>query len=292
MMNFPLNLKVQKHQKFYILVLLFSSLTFLKSQVGINTSFPAQALHVDGQKDNTSVSPTNNEFANDVVFTTTGKIGVGVLNPVTRLDTRSTVNTDNSIGIGKTTQTAAEAEAGAMRYNSTNGGKMQFSDGIVWNDFISNPNKATVVARIQAPNFTYKFPYQVAKTVTNWDVTADLTLNFDGTTGVFTAPRTGTYLVSFTYNLVSIPIVSPYLVESQFVVNGSIIAKKCLRAYGETSTASQNGGHCISAIKLTKGDTLEAKINQKVYNGNLSMRSGPTNIDNDFGFNNITIVEQ
>ncbi len=84
----------------------------------------------------------------------------------------------------------------------------------------------------------------------------------------------------------------PYLVESQFVVNGSIIAKKCLRAYGETSTASQNGGHCISAIKLTKGDTLEAKINQKVYNGNLSMRSGPTNIDNDFGFNNITIVEQ
>lgn len=116
MMNFPLNLKVQKHQKFYILVLLFSSLTFLKSQVGINTSFPAQALHVDGQKDNTSVSPTNNEFANDVVFTTTGKIGVGVLNPVTRLDTRSTVNTDNSIGIGKTTQTAAEAEAGAMRY--------------------------------------------------------------------------------------------------------------------------------------------------------------------------------
>lgn len=276
-----------------VLILGCFFLNSVKAQVGIRTSNPQATFHIDGAKDNPSTgAPTSAQIANDVIFTALGEIGVGTLSPATKLDVRSANNTDNAIGIGETTQTAAVAGAGAMRYNPLNGGKMQYSDGVVWQDLISAPTKAVVVANIQAANFAIKIPYQVSTGIAGWNEISDPTTNFNSATGVFTAPRTGVYLVSFTYDFVRIPIVSGYFSEARYVVNGSMVVKKCIKSFSNTSKQVQIAGSCVAGVQLNKGDTFQPQIYQSVYNGNLSLRTDTTPASNDYGFINLSIVEQ
>ncbi|WP_299181754.1 hypothetical protein [uncultured Chryseobacterium sp.] len=276
-----------------VLILGCLFLNSAKAQVGISTSNPQTSLHIDGAKDNPATgAPTTSQIANDVAFTSSGEIGVGTLTPATKLDVRSVNNTDNSIGIGETTQTAAAAGAGALRYNPFSGGKMQYSDGVVWQDLISNPTKAVVVANIQASNFAVKVPYQVSTGLSGWNEISDPTANFNPSTGLFTAPRTGVYLVSFTYDFVRIPIVSGYFSEARYVVNGSTVVKKCIKSFSNTAKQAQVAGSCVAGVQLNKGDTLQPHIYQSVYNGNLSLRTDTTPASNDYGFINLSIVEQ
>lgn len=276
-----------------VLILGCLFLNSAKAQVGISTSNPQTSLHIDGAKDNPATgTPTTSQIANDVAFTSSGELGVGTLTPATKLDVRSVNNTDNSIGIGETTQTAAAAGAGALRYNPFSGGKMQYSDGVVWQDLISNPTKAVVVANIQASNFAVKVPYQVSTGLSGWNEISDPTANFNPSTGLFTAPRTGVYLVSFTYDFVRIPIVSGYFSEARYVVNGSTVVKKCIKSFSNTAKQAQVAGSCVAGVQLNKGDTLQPHIYQSVYNGNLSLRTDTTPASNDYGFINLSIVEQ
>ncbi|GAB0155018.1 hypothetical protein CHRYSEOSP005_02780 [Chryseobacterium sp. Alg-005] len=268
-------------------------LNYANAQIGINTSNPQATFHIDGAKDNPSTgAPTSAQIANDVAFTSSGEMGIGTLTPATKLDARSANNTDNSIGIGETTQTAAVAGAGAMRYNPLSGGKMQYSDGVVWQELISTPTKAVVVANIQAANFAIKIPYQVSTGISGWNEISDPTINFNNTTGVFTAPRTGVYLVSFTYDFVRIPIVSGYFSEARYVVNGSTVVRKCVKSFSNTSKQAQVAGSCVAGVQLNKGDNFQPQIYQSVYNGNLSLRTDLTPASNDYGFVNLSIVEQ
>ena len=173
------------------------SFNFMNAQVGINTSNPQAMFHVDGGLDNpASGNITSVQAANDMVITSSGELGIGTLSPAVKIDARSTDNTDNSIGIGETSQAASAAGGGAVRYNPLNGGKMQYSDGIVWQDLISTPTKAVVVANIEAASFAIKIPYQVSTGILGWNEITDPTGDFTPETGTFTAPRTGVYLVS------------------------------------------------------------------------------------------------
>ncbi|MFS4429947.1 hypothetical protein [Chryseobacterium sp. S90] len=276
-----------------ILISLCFTISYSKAQVGINTSNPQTTFHVDGAKDNpTSGVPSAAQAANDVVITSTGEIGIGTLSPAVKIDARSAVNTDNSIGIGETSQAASSAGGGAVRYNPLNGGKMQYSDGIVWQDLISSPTKAVVVANLQAANFAVKVPYQVSTGITGWTEISDPTANFTPGTGIFTAPRTGVYLVSFTYDFVRIPIASGYFSEARYVVNGSNTVKKCVKSFSNNSKQAQVAGSCVAGVQLNKGDTLQPYIYQFVYNGNLSLRTDLTSASNDYGFVNLSILEQ
>ncbi|PQA94482.1 hypothetical protein B0A69_08430 [Chryseobacterium shigense] len=268
-------------------------MTSINAQVGINTSNPQAILHVDGAKDNSVFGiPTAAQTANDVVFTANGEIGIGTLNPAVKIDVRSVNNTDNSIGIGETTQTASAAGSGAMRYNPLNGGKMQYSDGVVWQDLISSPTKAIVVANIQAANFAVKVPYQISTGISGWTEISDPTGNFTPGTGIFTAPRTGVYLVSFTYDFVRISLVSGYFSEARYVVNGSSVVKKCVKSFSNTSKQAQVAGSCVAGVQLNKGDIFQPHIYQSVYNGSLSLRTDTTPASNEYGFVNLSIVEQ
>ncbi|MBL1221860.1 hypothetical protein JET18_13490 [Chryseobacterium sp. L7] len=267
---------------------------FTNAQVGINTSNPQTGLHMDGAKDNPlSTIPTAAQAANDVVFTANGEIGIGTLSPSVKIDARSATNADNAVGIGETTQTASAAGSGAMRYNPLNGGKMQYSDGVVWQDLISSPTKAVVVANIKAANFAIKVPYQVSTGISGWTEISDPTANFIPSTGIFTAPRTGVYLVAFTYDFVRIPIVSGYFSEARYVVNGNTVVKKCVKSFSNTSKQAQVAGSCVAGVQLNKGDTFQPHIYQSVYNsGSLSLRTDLTPASNDYGFVNLSIVEQ
>ncbi|WP_241330126.1 complement C1q domain-containing protein [Chryseobacterium arthrosphaerae] len=276
-----------------ILIFLCFIINYSNAQVGINTSNPQTIFHVDGAKDNpASGAPSSAQIANDVAITSAGDIGIGTLTPAVKIDGRSISNTDNSIGIGETSQTASAAGGGAVRYNPLNGGKMQYSDGVVWQDLISSPTKAIVVANIQAANFAIKVPYQVSTGIAGWTEISDPTGNFTPVTGIFTAPRTGVYLVSFTYDFVRIPIVSGYFSEAQYVVNGSNTVKKCVKSFSNNSKQAQVAGSCVAGVQLNKGDTLQPYIYQSVYNGSLSLRTDLTSASNDYGFVNLSILEQ
>ena len=279
--------------KRFLLILLFSQLQSY-AQVGFNTTSPQEILHIDASKDNnTTGSPTNSQIANDIVFTANGSVGVGTISPAVKLDLRSSQNTDNSVGIGETTKTAAGAGAGAIRYNPYNGGKMQYSDGTKWEDLISTPAKAIVVSNIQVSPFAIKIPYQVQTVVTQWSELRDSTNNFDPTQGVFTAPRTGIYLVTFTYDFVRIPLAANYFTEARFLVNDSTIAKKCIKSHQNATLQAQVGLSCVAGIRLNRGDTLKPAIYQSVYNGALSLRTGisGTPSNDDYGFINFSIME-
>ncbi|WP_394673868.1 hypothetical protein [uncultured Chryseobacterium sp.] len=261
--------------------------------VGINTINPQASFHVDGSKDNpNSGTPTSAQAANDVVFTSSGQIGVGTLTPAVKIDVRSTVNTDNAIAIGKTTQTASDAGEGAVRYSSFNGGKMQYSDGTVWQELISTPTKSVVVANLQVANFTVRIPYQTATGIQSWNEISDSANSFNSSAGTFTAPRTGVYLVSFTYNFVRVALASGYFSEARYVVNGNNTVKKCIKSYSNTSRQAQIAGSCLAGVALNKGDVLQPQIYQSVYNGDLSLRTDNTTSSPDYGFINLSIVEQ
>ncbi|WP_027381428.1 autotransporter outer membrane beta-barrel domain-containing protein [Chryseobacterium daeguense] len=56
------------------------------SQVGVNTSNPQAAFHVDGGKDNAvSGVPTTLQQSNDLAVSNLGRVGIGITNPAARL---------------------------------------------------------------------------------------------------------------------------------------------------------------------------------------------------------------
>jgi hypothetical protein len=65
--------------------------TFFFGQVGVNTLYPIGVFHVDGGGDNTSVSPTVGQEANDVVINSSGWVGIGINVPTKALDVNGSV---------------------------------------------------------------------------------------------------------------------------------------------------------------------------------------------------------
>lgn len=278
----------------YTTTLLFSTLLF--GQVSINTNNPQAMFHIDGAKNNPAIgSPSNSLQSDDFVFTEDGNVGLGTISPKVRLDLRASNDTNNAIGISSTTKSASDAGAGAIRYVDKSGGRIQISNGITWQNLISVPTKASVVARINAGNNTQKFTYNTVKNVTSWEEMNDSTSNFDPSTGVFTAPRDGIYTVSFTFNFVNGPVLANSSVESQIIKNGNTVAVKCLKTYGKSTRPAQSAGNCVSSIFLKESETINARLLQLIDNttsGGRGLRSSTTITNPFFGFNNLTIVEQ
>src|SRR5690606_28915673 len=85
-----------------IITVMFCS-TVIIAQTGINTRNPIGVLHVDSAKDNSVTGVTTAAQAqNDFIVTITGFIGVGVINPLVKMDLRS-AGTKNAFGLGNTT---------------------------------------------------------------------------------------------------------------------------------------------------------------------------------------------
>lgn len=282
----------KKITSFILLGITFS----LFAQVGINTKDVKGAFHVDGKIDNLSTS-TNEQADNDFIVTTNGNVGVGTITPITKLDLRSTSNSNNALGIGFTSRTAESVGAGVIRYINTSGGKLQISDGIQWMDIYSVPKKSFVVARIRTADKAIKFIYNTATTIAGWEVTNDISNNFNAATGEFVAPRDGVYTFSFAYDFVheGNTFLADSSVESQFVKNTNVIEVKCLKTYGKSTRGAQAGGSCVSSMKLNQNDKVVVKLLQKIDNstsGGRGLRSDVVVNAPNFGFNNLTIVEQ
>lgn len=271
------------------------------AQVGVSTEFPKGSFHVDGMNDNpknSSASPNNSQISNDFIVLTNGNVGVGNIQPSVKLDLRTPGSSENNaIGIDYTTMSASEAGAGAVRYMDVSGGKIQVSDGTNWKDLPSTPIKSFVVARLNQTNNSQRFLYDQPKVVTNWFEVQDPNLDFEPTTGVFTAPRDGVYTISFSYdfNQAGQVFLANSSVESQIVKNYQTIELSCLKTYGKATRGAQAAGNCVTSIKLLEDETIVVRLRQRIDNTTSSGRGlrTATNItDNNAGFTNLTIVEQ
>jgi hypothetical protein len=70
-----------------LLLLILLGTTVYYAQVGVNTENPQATFHIDGAKDNPDTgTPTTAQQANDVVINSAGNLGLGIINPTTKLD--------------------------------------------------------------------------------------------------------------------------------------------------------------------------------------------------------------
>ena len=277
-------------KKIIILLSVFI-ITEAYSQVGINTSNPINKFHVDGNKDNPlSGNPNNTQQANDFSVTSAGQVGVGTISPKLNLDVRAADGSNSAIGIGYTTQTGTEAGIGALRYDFTKK-CLEYSDGTVWSDCLAyEVSKVAVLARNDTNNsqaFTSNPSTPTA--ILNWTETLDNYNAFDATTGLFTAPKTGVYLVSFTSAFSYDNINTGTKIEDSWISStGKTL--KYIRTF-PASIMSYGAAYCFGSIYLVQGETLRPYI---WHNTGLTryLRIPQTGDTGGRGFNNLSIVEQ
>ncbi|MDR6967336.1 hypothetical protein J2X31_001343 [Flavobacterium arsenatis] len=250
----------------YIFICLLALFPFQQgfSQTGVGTLNPQGALRIDGAKDNNPVgAPTVAQAANDVMVTTSGQLGVGVVNPVTKVDLRSATNR-GIIGVGPNTQTAVAAGAGAIRYFTATG-LLHYSDGENWIPLpLSAPPKALVlanksVAQSISQNSTTQY-------VTSWLGVTDSGGHFNHGTGIFTAPRDGFYVVSFSVTIDSntIPNNTRFetIIESNTATDNIQTFKSVnsYPAFQSGTTANRVAGNCSAIFNLKAGNTIRFRI--------------------------------
>ncbi|RQP12157.1 MAG: hypothetical protein EAS48_05515 [Chryseobacterium sp.] len=238
--------------------------------------------------------------ATNVVIKNDGKMGVGNIAPRTKLDARTNPGNANpgegAIGIGTTAQTAAAAGAGAVRYNTTTK-QLELSNGTTWQvlDKI-NYTKAVVVAKKNSVGTTgNSYNYNTQTNVTGWNVELADTTNSFTSDGVFTAPRTGQYDVSFSFNFTGSAITDNGFAEALILRNGNVI-RRGITSFPKGGN-SQAGAAVNFVVTLNQGDTLRPAIFQKLRRTGLvfdtgdakTLRLGNNNADD--GFVNISIVE-
>ncbi len=160
----------------------------------------------------------------------TGKIGIGNNNPNATIDARTnpTSTTDPGagfIGIGTTATSAAGAGAGAVRYSTSSGGVVEYSNGTNWNTLTSTVQRANVYAsRLSATEFDIN-NNTLSNEFGNFTMNVGSgTSNFNATNGVFTAPRTGLYNVSAGMSFQLLQASSSGVLHFLVIKNGSIEA--------------------------------------------------------------------
>ncbi len=166
----------------------------LWSQVGIGTSNPIGAFHIDGASN--SDASDSSTLTDDVVLLPNGNLGVGNASPKVKLDVRGNTNS-SAIGLGNPTDTeltAANAKEGAIKYyytSDTDKG-IKYSNGSTCIKRPSTDIKALVFAN---KNSSQIINASTTTSITGWTESADRTDSF--ASGVFTAPRDGVYIATF-----------------------------------------------------------------------------------------------
>ncbi|SHF53787.1 hypothetical protein [Dysgonomonas macrotermitis] len=189
-------------RRFQFVIFLFSIIFTGYAQIGINTDSPTTLLDVVSSSATTTGKAfiiTNSDNTETFQVRNDGYIGIGVPNPLVKLDLRSaSLAAENALGIGYTSQTAANAGAGAIRYNDTEQ-TLEYSDGTDWLRLQANPDRAMVIAQNSSGQTAYPASGTALVTnIVNWTSIYDRTNSFNASTGYFTAPRDGIYSISVT----------------------------------------------------------------------------------------------
>ena len=271
----------------WLLCILILSASKMTAQVGFFTLNPVHSLQIDAAKDN-GAAPDAAQLSNDVVMTSEGKLGIGVLHPITKVDLRS-VDNKGLIGVGTNIQTPSEAGGGAIRYNT--GGFLEYSDGEQW---IALPLTAPTKALVNANKSSAKNIQSNAVTyIDGWVETVDLGTGPDGdfepVNGIFKAPRDGFYLVSFNITLANGNIPKNTFLETAIESSQStdnIPIFKTVNSYPAFQAGAVNNyisGNCNAIFNLKKNDTVKFSIKHTL--------GSARNTLNDSKLNNLSISE-
>ncbi|WP_256038951.1 hypothetical protein [Chryseobacterium sp. EO14] len=258
--------------KYIILIgfLLFGKIS--AQNVGIGTSNPENVLHVDAKKNNPQIpSADASYYYDDVVINENGFLGIGTKNPVTRVDVRSKGD-NNAIAVGNTSQTAANAGAGAVRYNGTN---LEYSDGTTWIVLpVVTPNAFVLAGKVSSQSVNDN----TTSTVVNWSENKDLTESFNPATGIFSANKDGRYLVTFNFEFQTATLGTNAYVEAIITsnrTNNNIQTFKCVSSYpGSSNSNISASGACTAFFNLKQNDTVNVQV-KNVTGGNKIIASDP-----------------
>ena len=272
--------------KFFLPLSIFLGVVFTTAQVGVNTQNPQGIFHIDGARNNpNSGSPTILQQNDDIVATSTGKLGVGTITPITKVDTRPNPGNvtpgEGPIAFGETVMAASSAGAGAMRYSTLSGGLLEYSNGIVWNTLTSSVQNSIIIATKQTAQ---SINDSSVVNITQWSESVDLNNDFDPSTGVFTAPRNGNYQVSFSFTLDN--ITGNYITASwiEAIIALSDGTRRVSSIPVPVQTNGYAGANVSFAVRLNAGQTIRPTIYQR-SGSQKSLR-----ITQD-GFNNFSVVE-
>jgi len=211
------------------------------------------------------LSGSNNDAGSNKAgaITRSGKVGIGNNNPNANLDIRNfPTNTSDPgsgyFGLGTTTESASTAGAGALRYTTSSGGALEYSNGSSWNLLTSSAQRANVYAtRLSSSDFSVN---NSTADNTFGDFSASSgsgTANFNSTTGVFTAPRTGLYTLSAGMSF-ELLVSSSGTLHFLVIKNGTIeVCNQAVPANYSTSTYLSANISC--SVPLNVGDTLQVK---------------------------------
>jgi len=133
-----------------------------------------------------------------------GRVAIGgATTPNATLDLRTSPTSTSDpgagyLGVGTAASTAASAAgAGAVRYSTSSGGVLEYSNGSVWNTLSSSVQRANLYAtRLSNAVFTVNGNTSDNTFGSFTSSSGAGVANFNSSTGVYTAPRSGLYNVS------------------------------------------------------------------------------------------------
>lgn len=287
-------MKKRESNKIAILLvcLITISVNVVAQNVGINTLSPAATLEVKGEGNsaaNKTMRIINSDGVEILTLLDNGRLGMGQVAPVVRLDLRGGL-TNSIVAIGTTTNTASSVGGGAIRYMSGTK-EIHYSDGSQWFRLQSSAVRPCVVAPNDYIAGTY--PSNTTTRLTGFVPVYDSHGAFNKTNSVYTAPVDGLYVVSFTLSFNrAIAINANTYIEGKWVAsNGRTI--RCIQAYPDTGRG-QGGLTCSGTIQLSSGDTLWPEVWHNL-GGTKSMRVygySTTSPSSDMGFNQLSIFAQ
>lgn len=135
-------------------LLLVMSNNSLNAQIGIQTSNPQGAFHIDGAKDNPATgNPTTTQQANDVIINSTGNVGIGTSIPTNKLEVNS--GTSGTSGV-----TITQLPSASILSTDSNGniisGNSESAGVNVTKQYLIAPNTAVV---LNSGSGKYSFRY-------------------------------------------------------------------------------------------------------------------------------------
>ncbi|MFN4893206.1 MAG: hypothetical protein ACK5G0_05520 [Bacteroidota bacterium] len=214
----------------------------------------------------------------------TGNVGIGNTTPNAKLDIRTNpTNTSDPgsgyLGIGTTTTAANTAGAGAIRYSTSSGGILEYSNGINWNTLEGTVSKATVIA---TKTTSQTINDQTPTNITDWSEVTDNANAFDPATGLFTAPRSGNYVFNFSYAFSN----SAYTNSNNLVIEAWMTCSDNTKLRKQLLAAPVNiSTRCGAMISFVVNLNLGETIRPSIWHATGVSRS----LEN--GFNNLSIVE-
>lgn len=235
------------------IILLLSNICI--AQIGINTENPRALLHIDGASTAATTNPSSGigtaaQAIDDIVITNLGNIGIGTINPITKLDIVSQT-AGGAIKIADTTQ-----GIGKMLVSDANGVGTWTSVIGSWFALL-NGNWTTIFQTSNTIRQLTNFNTSVISNASQGSV--------NPSTGTIQVPHTGKYRITISghWSTNRVGSSSPYLVAPHIYINGVSAWNGGIVGYSNDWGISPT---FVSMLNFTAGDNITIHTDETAAN--------------------------